>query len=252
MLCHGFANAKPTMDYVLPSLLLQRDVSKSNRYTSSMIFLNMVSCDSHNAVSVLTSVLLNIANEAAVQNLRTVYIRKDPVLKSYWVHLHGTSQMDSANWDNIHFIQLPNEPAFVHWFSRVHLGRRFADLIIVDGLERLFSQPDRMRASDVLRLTGLLEDTRNFIDTSTNPEDHGHGCRLLVTCCLPVQSSDSTHSPSIPVHALEETFIFSEDSTNRYSILAQKDRWKLNLEYVEGELFWKTFHPPPNAAARKT
>ncbi|KAG5443225.1 hypothetical protein CSKR_111073 [Clonorchis sinensis] len=216
-----------------------------------MIFLNMVSCDSRNAVSVLASLLLNVANEAAVQNLRTVYIRKDPVLKSHWVHLHGTSQMDSANWDNIHFIQLPNEPAFVHWFSRVHLGRRFADLIIVDGLERLFP-PDRMRASDVLRLTSLLEDTRNFIDTSTNPEDHGHGCRLLVTCSLPVHSSDSTHSPSIPVHALEETFIFSEDSTNRYSILAQKDRWKLNLEYIEGELFWKTFHPPPNAAARKT
>ncbi|KER27402.1 LOW QUALITY PROTEIN: hypothetical protein T265_13815 [Opisthorchis viverrini] len=168
-----------------------------------------------------------------------------PLDSSPWYKPNGFGQLGQYS------LHLPNEPAFVHWFSRVHLGRRFADLIIVDGLEGLFS-PDRMRASDVLRLTSLLEDTRNFIDTSTNPEDHGHGCRLLVTCCLPVQSSDSTHSPTIPVHSLEETFIFSEDSTNCYSILGQKDRWKLNLEYVEGELFWKTFHPPPNVAAIKT
>ncbi|KAF5399097.1 hypothetical protein PHET_07891 [Paragonimus heterotremus] len=137
-----------SMDIVFPDAVCKHPVF-SHPATSSIMF---VVCPSNSSLSspsvnstentsklIHTALLLNVANEAACRNLRTVYIRKEPVHEKCMLHLHGTSQMDSTYWENIHFINFPDEISLIRWFSRAHLARRFADLIIVEDLRTLFS-----------------------------------------------------------------------------------------------------------------
>ncbi|KAF7260373.1 hypothetical protein EG68_02394 [Paragonimus skrjabini miyazakii] len=233
------------MDIVFPDAVCKHPLF-SQPATSSIMFI-VCSSSSSSSVDrtentnklVHTALLLNVANEAACRNLRTVYIRKEPMSDQYMLHLHGTSQMDTAYWENIHFMNFPDEISFIRWFSRSHLARRFADLIIVEDMRTLFSW-DSVLSSDLLRLTSLMDDTRQFIHSHTDTATHGHGCRLLVTCELP----DGCESHKLPIHNLSETLLFTpEGSDNQFSLVSHTQRWRLDLSRCNQELFWTSFHP---------
>ncbi|KAF8569034.1 hypothetical protein P879_01023, partial [Paragonimus westermani] len=235
-----------SMDIIFPEAVCKHPLF-SHSATSSIMFdtcsssSSSLSVDSTEITSKLvhTALLLNVANEAACRNLRTVYIRKEPVHEQCILHLHGTSQMDSTYWENIHFINFPDETSFIRWFSRAHLARRFADLIIVEDLRTLFSW-NTVLSSDLLRLTSLMDETRQFVHSHTDAATHGHGCRLLVTCGLP----DKCESHTLPIHNLSETLLFtSEGSDNQFSLVSHTQRWRLDLSCCNQELFWTSFHP---------
>ncbi|CAH8580775.1 unnamed protein product [Schistosoma turkestanicum] len=70
---------------------------------SSMIF-HENRTHSESVSSLTTTILLNIANEAVTRQLRTVFIRKEAILKYDFVHIHGCSKLVTSNWDNVHFV----------------------------------------------------------------------------------------------------------------------------------------------------
>uniref|UniRef100_A0A5K4EDJ9 Uncharacterized protein n=1 Tax=Schistosoma mansoni TaxID=6183 RepID=A0A5K4EDJ9_SCHMA len=73
------------------------DVSSSIIFHETQKYLESAS-------SLITTLLLNIANEAVTRQLRTVFIRKEAILKYDFVHVHGCSKLVTSNWDNVHFV----------------------------------------------------------------------------------------------------------------------------------------------------
>ncbi|CAI2736388.1 unnamed protein product [Schistosoma spindalis] len=228
------------MEYLLP-------VSMQCSYSdipSSMIFHKTQKCP-ESVSSLITTLLLNIANEAVTRQLRTVFIRKEAILKYDFVHVHGCSKLVTSNWDNVHFVYLPSEDALIHWFSHVHMGRGFADVIIVEGLDRFVENDND--SSYIIRLTHLLEDTRQFIHSFTKETEHGHNCKLIVSSSL-----KSSHAPkksdlaqnyrdALPAHALIKTFLLQGgDGSDLFDFYSVEDNWKLNLKRQYDEVFWTT------------
>ncbi|CAH8514617.1 unnamed protein product [Dicrocoelium dendriticum] len=200
---------------------------------------------------ILTDLLLNIANEAAVQNLRTVFVTRESLKERHTRHVHGTFEKATSNWDNIHLLHLPDERSLIQWFSRVHLAKRFADFIILHDLDILCSWQS-ITSTNVLRLTSLMEETRQFVHSATTVHDHGHGCRLLVTCG--VSSATTTSStPALPAHSLRESLWFSTlDDADQYYIDSVWHDWRLELVQRADELFWKSFMPDRNVSITTT
>ncbi|KAA0195291.1 hypothetical protein FBUS_06443 [Fasciolopsis buskii] len=154
--------------------------------------------------------LTHVANEAADRDLRTVYIRPERLDNSRLAHIHGTRRLDAANWDNIHFLHLTSEQNLIHWLSNVHLGKRFADLIILDGLEKYSKFHGPSDWSGVLRMTSLLEETRLYVHKVTRADEHGHDCRLIVSCGIPQSVPfvlDDSPSKRLPPHRLHGTYL---------------------------------------------
>ncbi|CAL8101196.1 unnamed protein product [Calicophoron daubneyi] len=229
------------MEYVLTGAVPQ-ETSAIRICPSSVLFWTALSENPRSSTcvtSVITALLLSIANEAAIHQLRTVYIRPAPLHKPDFVHIHGTSRLDTSNWDNIHFIYIPDEASLVRWFSRVHLSKRFADVIVVEGLDIMVSPVHDLWTS-VLRLTSLMEETRRFIHNTTRPDDHGHDCRLIVSCRLPPNAD----ARNIPTHSLAEAYVLGQtENSEHFELSPYTQPWKLTLEMKFSELFWTDFLP---------
>ncbi|CAH8625901.1 unnamed protein product [Schistosoma mattheei] len=195
--------------------------------------------------SLITTLLLNIANEAVTRQLRTVFIRKEAILKYDFVHVHGCSKLVTSNWDNVHFVYLPSEDALIHWFSHVHMGRGFADVIIVEGLDQFVENDND--ASYIIRLTNLLEDTRQFIHSFTKETEHGHNCKLIVSSSLKSSHTSKKsdlaqyHRDTLPAHAMIRTFFLQGgNESDLFDLYSVEDNWKLNLKRQYDEVFWTT------------
>ncbi|KAH8866651.1 lysine specific demethylase 8 [Schistosoma japonicum] len=227
------------MEYLFPE-----STQCSSAVHSSIIFYNRGSSESIS--SIITTILLNIANEAAARQLRTVVIRKEAILKYDFVHIHGCSRLVTSDWDNVHFVYLPSEDALINWFSRVHMGQGFADLIIVEGLDQFVENDND--SSYIIRLTHLLEDTRQFIHSFTKKTEHGHHCKLIVSAglkdsCVIRKSGFTQFRDALPAHALINTYLLQEDSgCNSFEFYSVENNWKLNLKRQYGEIFWTMDH----------
>ncbi|KAH8866655.1 lysine specific demethylase 8 [Schistosoma japonicum] len=213
------------MEYLFPE-----STQCSSAVHSSIIFYNRGSSESIS--SIITTILLNIANEAAARQLRTVVIRKEAILKYDFVHIHGCSRLVTSDWDNVHFVYLPSEDALINWFSRVHMGQGFADLIIVEGLDQFVENDND--SSYIIRLTHLLEDTRQFIHSFTKKTEHGHHCKLIVSAglkdsCVIRKSGFTQFRDALPAHALINTYLLQEDSKHflTYSIAVNFNKIKI-------------------------
>ncbi|CAH8580803.1 unnamed protein product [Schistosoma turkestanicum] len=125
------------------------------------------------------------------------------------------------------------------------MGRGFADVIIVEGLDQFVENDND--PSYIIRLTNLLEDTRQFIHSFTKETEHGHNCKLIVSSSLkglrPSKESDLTQYPrnTLPAHALIRTFLLQEgNGTDSFDLYSIEDNWKLSLKRQFNEVFWTT------------
>ncbi|CAH8652329.1 unnamed protein product [Heterobilharzia americana] len=125
------------------------------------------------------------------------------------------------------------------------MGQRFADLIIVEGLDQFVENTSD--SSFFMRLTYLLEDTRQFIHSSTKDTEHGHHCGLIVSSSLTkscIQKNPSSKLfPQLPAHALRKTYLLQEQNEiNCFQLHSVEDSWKLNLKRQSDEIFWISDH----------
>nr|CAH8876192.1 unnamed protein product [Trichobilharzia regenti] len=227
------------MDYILPTPTTS---SSSSGLPSSIIFHGNSNPEGPSS-SLISALLLNIANEAATRQLRTVFIRKEAILKCDFVHIHGCSRLDTSNWDDIHFVYLPSEDALIRWLSSVHMQQRFADLIIVEALDQLVK--NNKDSSYIIRLTNLLEDTRQFIHNTVKDTEHGHNCGLIVSTAInnsselkKINLASPTHE-LFPAHALARTYLLHEENEdNCFQLYSIEDNWRLNIKKKYDEVFW--------------
>ncbi|KAH9591306.1 DEAD (Asp-Glu-Ala-Asp) box polypeptide 52, variant 3 [Schistosoma haematobium] len=124
------------------------------------------------------------------------------------------------------------------------MGRGFADVIIVEGLDQFVENDND--ASYIIRLTNLLEDTRQFIHSFTKETEHGHNCKLIVSSSL--KSSHTSKKPdlaqyrdTLPAHAMIRTFFLQGgNGSDLFDLYSVEDNWKLNLRRQYDEVFWTT------------
>ncbi|TPP59976.1 hypothetical protein FGIG_11062 [Fasciola gigantica] len=139
---------------------------------------------------------------------------------------------------------LTSEQNLIHWLSNVHLGKRFADLIILDGLEKYVKFLGPSDWSGVLRLTSLLEETRMYVHRVTRADEHGHDCRLIIGCGLPRSLPslvDDLKPNRLPPHNLRGTYVINpQGSPQRFRLSSLENQWALEIESKHGEWFWST------------
>ncbi|VDD81616.1 unnamed protein product [Mesocestoides corti] len=232
------------MNWLLPqSVLGSLDVDPQKVCRESTLLLCTGGDSGASTRNVVSELLLNAANRAALEDLSVFYFRPCELVNLSQLHIHGTPALDFSSWDCIRFMY-PSADSLVRYFCHFHQCRQLPDLIVIEQLDRIINADPGNFASSLYSLTCLLTDALAHLRNAASAQDHGVDCHVLVSCALTRdlwRGQSPLSSQPLP-HALAQACVFtSEGDDSHFSMAESLGAFEFKLFLRQNEIFFSSF-----------